>query len=261
MSYDLDHQPQGVSGGAKVAIGCAAAAFLGLVLACGGIVWLAYVVVDKAEQVVVDVIAEVEKQVDSFATRFEAQGYERVSGQQVTVTTDVERPTVYTVQVFRLDADAQADLAVMAQVAEINGNIDGDLHFFGQSLMIGPDAVITGHAYVHFAQTVDNKGTVEGKIIESETIGLEEEAPEDPGADQKPLPGEVVPRDQDGSEPGEPDTGATSEGATPPDAAPDAAAADDPGAGEPTDEASDPAAPEDDAPAGDDGAAAEAESR
>ena len=225
MSYDFDHQqPQGLSSGAKMAIGCAAVAFVFMALVCGGIVWVGYLAVDKAQVLVEQVIKEMEKQVEAFAVRFEAQGYERVKGQVVEVTKDIERPTVYTVQVFKLEADSAADLAVMAQVAEINGTIDGDLHFLGQSLTIHPDAVITGDLHVQMAQVVDNRGSVEGEVIEDERLDIDLPGPISPPG-TKPAPGDVI----DTSEPTEPaevtEPGDTTEPAAPSEDAPPADAA------------------------------------
>lgn len=216
MSYEFDQQPQGLSSGAKTAIGCAAVAFVVMTLICGGIVWVGYLAVDKAGEVFQQVVKELEKQTEAFAARFEAEGYERVRGQVVKVTTDVEKPTVYTVQVFELDADSAADLAVMAQVAEIKGTIDGDLHFLGQTLTIHPDAVITGDLHVQLAQVIDNRGTVQGEIIEDDRLGIDL-----PGAvplpRTKPAPGDVI----EGVEPAdEPATESAAPPADPADAAP-----------------------------------------
>jgi hypothetical protein len=216
MSYDFDHQqPQGLSAGAKTAIGCGAVAFLLMVVICGGIVWVGYLAVDKAQEVVQQVIQELEKQTEAFAVRFEAQGFDRVKGQMVEVTKDVERPTVYTAQVFRLEADSAADLAVMAQVAEINGTINGDLHFLGQSLTIHPDAVITGNLHVQMAQVVDNRGTVEGEVIEDERLDIDLPDPTTP-PEMKPAPGDVIDRpEQPAAEPEATESGDTPEPAAP----------------------------------------------
>jgi hypothetical protein len=232
MSYDFDHQqPQGLSSGAKTAIGCGAVAFVFVALLCGGIIWGVYLAMDKAQELVEQVVQEIGKQADNFAARFEAEGYERVTGQVVNVTKDIEKPTVYTVQVFQLNANSAADLAVLAQTAEIKGRIDGDLHFLGQTLTIHPDAVITGNLHVQ-AQMVDNRGTVEGEVLEEELSGLNlPESLQPPGT--KPSPGDVI---------------ESSDEATPPADASDSAA--------PTDEAApadnpDNAAPTTDAPAAD----------
>jgi hypothetical protein len=244
MSYEYDQQPQGLSSGAKVAIGCAAVAFLAMALICGGIVWVGYLAVDKAQEVVQQVVEELEKQTEAFAARFEAEGYERVRGQVVNVTSDIEKPTVYTVQVFQLNANSAADLAVMAQVAEIKGRIEGDLHFLGQQLTIHPEAVITGDLHVQMAQVVDNRGTVEGEVVEDDRLGIEF-----PGSvplpDTKPAPGDVIetpaepaaePGEEnaapaedaapaDGTTPADPAASAPSQDAAPGDAAPPADAA------------------------------------
>jgi hypothetical protein len=239
MSYDFDHQqPQGLSSGAKTAIGCGAVAFLFMVVICGGIVWVGYLAVDKAQVLVQQVVEELEKQTEAFAVRFEAEGYERVKGQVVEVTSDVERPTVYTAQVFRLNADSAADLAVMAQVAEINGRIDGDLHFLGQSLTIHPDAVITGDLRVQMAQVVDNRGKIEGEVIEDERLDINLPGPIMPPG-TKPAPGDVIETTPEPTEPQESDAPAE-----------DAAPADDDAA-----TVEDAAAPSDDDPADEDASA------
>ena len=193
MSYDFDQQPQGMSSGAKTAIGCGLAAFLCMALICGGIIWVGYLAVEKAEVVVKQVIDEMQKQVESFAAPFEAQGFQRVTGQVMEITSDIQKPTVYTVQVFKLEANSEADLAVMAQVAEIDGTINGDLHFFGQVLKIHPDAVITGDLHIQVAQAVENEGTVEGNIIEDERPDVNVPFPEmEIRQDDKPAPGDVI---------------------------------------------------------------------
>ncbi|MHC4446724.1 MAG: bactofilin family protein, partial [Planctomycetota bacterium] len=76
-------------------------------------------------------------------------------------------PTVYTCQVFTLKADADADIAIMAQTAQIHGTVSGDLDFFGQLLMIRRGAVIKGDLNVKGAQVIDLLGRVEGEITGS----------------------------------------------------------------------------------------------
>lgn len=226
MSYDFDYQPQQMSGGAKVAIGCGAAAFLVVALLCGGFLFVGYLAIDKADELVQQVekaagkaIEELQKQVDTFAARFEAEGYQRVTGQVVEIDSDIEHPTVYTVQVFTLNADSAGSLAVMAQAAEINGTINGDLHFYGQSLTIRKEAVITGNLYVRFAQAINNQGTVKGDIVEDDRLDLdatatpeetsaEEEAMEDEATREnatdgvvKPSPGDVIESQESTDEP------------------------------------------------------------
>lgn len=226
MSYDFDQQqPQGLSAGAKTAIGCGAVAFLFMVVICGGLLWLWAIVLDRApamiqqaEEAAMRVMKEAEKlalQSEAFAERFEDEGYVRVTGQVLDVTQDIEKPTVYTVLVFQLNADSAADLAVAAQVAEIHGRIDGDLHFLGQSLIIHPDAVITGDLHVQMAQVVDNRGTIEGEVIEDAELDFEVPEPVTP-PERKPAPGDVIDRPEEPTA----DPEATEPAETPDDTAP-----------------------------------------
>ena len=197
MSYEIDQQQRGMSSGTKVILGCGGVALFCVVLICGGAVFLGWTMFDKVEQV----IEKIEEQADAFATRFEAQGYQRVTGQAVHINSDVKQPTVYTVQFLELNADSDASLAVMAQLAEIRGRIDGDLHFYGQSLVIHPDAVITGSLNIEMAQRFENNGTVEGEVVRSEKEfdfgeeilkDLGEGAEESPDPVLKPSPGDVI---------------------------------------------------------------------
>ena len=55
--------------------------------------------------------------------------------------------------------------AIIAQVAEVSGTINGDLAFFGQMLEVKPGAVITGDLIIHGAQqTSVPSGAVQGSI-------------------------------------------------------------------------------------------------
>jgi hypothetical protein len=62
----------------------------------------------------------------------------------VTESDTVEGPTVYTCQVATLRDGASDHLALICQIAEIHGTVEGDIDFFGQSLTIETDAVVKG---------------------------------------------------------------------------------------------------------------------
>ena len=49
-------------------------------------------------------VMEIARQVEAFAARIEEQGYVRITGEVVEVTADFDTPTVYIVQVFKLNA-------------------------------------------------------------------------------------------------------------------------------------------------------------
>jgi len=82
----------------------------------------------------------------------------------IEVSQPVSKPTVYVAQVVKLNADADADLAVMAQVAEIAATVHGDIDFLGQTLVVKRNGVLHGDIRVQGAQVIDVKGIVDGKI-------------------------------------------------------------------------------------------------
>lgn len=104
------------------------------------------------------------EQIDEFAGPFEEKGYNRVSGQIVVEEDTIEDSRVYTVQVLKLENGASADLAIVAQVAEIRGTIEGDIDFMGQVLDIKKGAVVKGDIRSKAAQVIKVRGSVEGKI-------------------------------------------------------------------------------------------------
>lgn len=198
QGYDAYQPEQGMSSGTKFLLGCGAAGFLAIAVVCGGLIFLGNKFLDFGREVV----GEFMEQVDEFAGRFEDQGYHRVRGQVLEVTTEVRSPTVYTVQAFTLKADTQSDIAVIAQVAEIEGTVNGDLHFLGQVLTIHPDAVVTGNVYVEMAQVVEIDGTVEGEVIRSaKPVEEEAAAPSDEPAAQLADPDVTEERPADESAP------------------------------------------------------------
>jgi hypothetical protein len=138
-----------LSKGAKIGIGCGVAAGVMIVVVCAGVIVAAIWGFNK---------------VNAFAREFEQKGYVRVQGQVIEVTQPVSTPTVYTCQVVKIKSDVNADVAIMCQVAEVYSTIDGDVEFFGQSLTIRPEAVITGDLKVRGAQVVDIQGRVDGQV-------------------------------------------------------------------------------------------------
>ena len=104
------------------------------------------------------------QEMNDFVEPFEQKGYRRVTAQVHVEEKAVEESTVYVLQVLRLEDGANADIAIMAQVAEIHGTVDGDIDFFGQVLEIKPGAVVKGNIRAKGAQVIKVSGTVEGKV-------------------------------------------------------------------------------------------------
>lgn len=107
------------------------------------------------------------KQVNQFAAEYEDQGYERVTGQMIDVTSPVDKPHVYTAQVLTIRTDVNADLALMCQVVEIHGTVNGNIDFYGQVLTVKPNAVVNGNINVKAAQMIDVQGTLNGEVTGS----------------------------------------------------------------------------------------------
>jgi len=139
---------RGCSTGA-IALGCGGLLLLSLIVVCGVAYWGA---------------RWAGVQVEQFVAKYEAQGYERRSGQVIEETARVESPRVYTAQVVNIREGADANLAIMSQAAEIHGTVAGDIDFYGQVLTIKPDAVVTGDIRVQGAQVINVEGSVEGEI-------------------------------------------------------------------------------------------------
>jgi hypothetical protein len=167
----------GLSGGAKIAIGCGVVALV-VILVCGGILlylWQAY-----------------RLDYDTFARDFEARGYVRVHSNVLEVTQTVSTPTVFTGNVVSIRANSDADIAIMANVAEIQSTINGDVDFEGNVLTVHPQAVITGDLRVTGAQVTEIQGTVHGQTV---------------GIYPSPTRTTVPPGPRDPSPPGDPDDG------------------------------------------------------
>ncbi|MBX3375361.1 MAG: hypothetical protein KF817_16160 [Phycisphaeraceae bacterium] len=105
-----------------------------------------------------------EQEIADFSLPFEAQGFERRTGQVMHIRSDILVPTVLVGQVVEIHADTDADLAVLAQILKVHGTIDGTLTFRGQILEIASGAVITGDLDIRGAQSVLMNGRVDGEV-------------------------------------------------------------------------------------------------
>lgn len=101
-----------------------------------------------------------------------------VASQSVTIEGDINEPTIYDCQSFKLLGNCSTDLCVLAQTCEIHGNVDGKLIFRGQVLRIKPGAVINGDLDVD-ATVIEQEGEVRGDISGGATFPLESKPPVD----------------------------------------------------------------------------------
>lgn len=146
--FPEDRKP-GTPGVVKVLIGCGVAGLLGLIVACGGLIFaLRYGI----------------NQVNQLTAEFESKGYAKTAGQVIQVSTSPSTPTVYLCQLLQIKGDINVDIAAVVQVMEVDGRIDGDIDFTGQLLHIKPNAVVTGNIRVKGAQQIIIEGQLLGEI-------------------------------------------------------------------------------------------------
>ncbi|MDF7823534.1 hypothetical protein P4B35_05875 [Pontiellaceae bacterium B12227] len=133
--------------GAKVAIGCGSGCLVVIILAvlaiAGGAIY-------------------VKKMITKYETELKGYGFEQVTeGQMLNVTEPITQPVLLKAQSLQLRADCSTDLAVLAQICEVYGKVDGKLYFRGQMLTVHPGAEITGGVDAQ-AQIIQNNGTISG---------------------------------------------------------------------------------------------------
>lgn len=102
------------------------------------------------------------EKVDKMSREFIDSGYEKIVGQRLDVIKSSEKPTLYIGQLVYINADQQFDVAIIAQVAEVSGNIEGKLSFRGQVLVVHKDAIVNKLDVT--AQTVKIYGEVSNPI-------------------------------------------------------------------------------------------------
>lgn len=105
----------------------------------------------------------VRDQVKTIRDRFEREGYETVERQVIDVTERLAEPTVFIGQTVTIREGSERGVAILAQSAEIHGEIVGNVHFVGQMLTLHKDARLKRDLDVK-AQLVNLYGVVDGQI-------------------------------------------------------------------------------------------------
>lgn len=135
--------------GAKVAIGCGSG--------CLGMILLVAIAIGVAAFYVKGLI-------DEYETELQSYGFETVqSAQVIQVTEPITEPVLLKGQTVIIQADCTTDVAVLAQLCEVHGKIEGNLYFRGQIITLKSGSEITGNADVK-AQVLVNSGEVTGEI-------------------------------------------------------------------------------------------------
>ena len=157
-------------------IGCLVFAFLlFLALILGG-VSLLFIAADRTTSAITNSISSIDGMVrmaetlevlanpEKIIEEYETRGYEHILSQSRNETETITNDRLYTCQILDLEANAESNLAIVSQSATIRGYVKGDVDFFGQVLTIDKDAVIHGDVNLGFAQMVDVRGTIQGKL-------------------------------------------------------------------------------------------------
>ncbi len=118
---------------------------------------------------------------EGYVEQFEAKGYKRFEARQSMVDQDFDEKRVYYGEYCRIRGDCSTDLALISQVAEVHGKVDGDLFFWGQTLLIKRDAVITGNLDAPWAQFIVIDGRVDGEISGFYQMIIDSEGPKSRG--------------------------------------------------------------------------------
>jgi len=135
--------------GAKVAIGCGSGCLVVVLLVAGAIVAGTFYV---------------KKIISKYETELKDHGFETViQGQMLNITEPITEPILFKGQSIRIMSDCSTNMAVLAQVCELHGTIEGRLYFRGQVLTVHPGAEILGGVDAQ-AQIVQNNGKIEGGI-------------------------------------------------------------------------------------------------
>ncbi len=106
----------------------------------------------------------VKKTITKYETELKGFGFETVvSGQTLDITEPITTPQLFKGQMVRILTDSETDVAVLAQVCEVQGTIQGKLYFRGQILTLQPGSKVLGGIDIQ-AQVLQNQGDVSGEI-------------------------------------------------------------------------------------------------
>ena len=154
MTENIDATPtptpekKSMSTGAKVGIGCGLGCLVVIIIAAALGLW-GYMFVNK--------------KIEDTTQTFQDQGYEVVKRQAIEVTQPIKEKKLYVAQMVKIMSDSSEDVAILAQMCELHGTMEGKVFFTGQVLIIQPNAVLKGGLQAD-AQAVQNYGTIEGEI-------------------------------------------------------------------------------------------------
>ena len=140
---------KGMSTGAKWGIGCGIGCLVILILVVAGSIFG----IRYATRKVADMTQDLKQ-----------YGFEKqVKGQVLEVREDITEPTLYIGQMVKILGNCSTNLAILAQMGEIHGKVEGKVYFRGQVLTIQPNAELMNGLDVT-AQVIQKYGKIDGEI-------------------------------------------------------------------------------------------------
>jgi cytoskeletal protein CcmA (bactofilin family) len=103
------------------------------------------------------------KKVNEMTSEFEQRGFVKVTGQNIEVAGEVAEPTLYFGQMVKIIGNCRDEIAIIAQVAQIHGEVAGTLYFRGQTITIEPGAHLQGDLDLK-CQAATIYGKVDGQV-------------------------------------------------------------------------------------------------
>jgi hypothetical protein len=113
---------------------------------------------------IIAVTVYVKKTISRYENELKGYGFETVkAGQMLTLSDPVDEPVLFKAQSVRIMSDCSTNMAVLAQMCEVYGRVEGKLYFRGQILTVHPGAEILGGLDVQ-TQLLQNSGKIEGSV-------------------------------------------------------------------------------------------------
>lgn len=129
---------------------------LGCGLGCAVVTLLAIIILFFVGRIVV-------KQYNTVMERFEREGYRKIEQQVIVVNERITEPTIFVGQSVSIRKGSDRGIAMLCQTADIDGRIVGNVHFYGQTLVVKKDAELMQDLDLK-AQFVEIYGVVRGNI-------------------------------------------------------------------------------------------------
>jgi len=105
----------------------------------------------------------VREQYDAVMARFEREGYQRVEQRVIDLDSRVGEPTIFIGESVTIRHGSDRAMAIVAATAEIDGDILGNVHFYGGELTVLPTARLRRDLHLKCVSATV-RGRIDGEI-------------------------------------------------------------------------------------------------